>query len=94
MRELARELSGRAAVITVGLAVVAVVVYLIYRSMRSDTGPAVERAIEGAADLAKGLPSFVGSKLRGESEAGYITDAEQKRLAAEALAAKIKSAGN
>lgn len=44
--------------------------------------------IDAAATIPGGVVSVIGSTLRGESESGYITFAEQQARAAAALAAK------
>lgn len=47
-----------------------------------------DRTFNAATEIVGGLPSVIGSTLRGENEGTYISAAEARRLAEEALARK------
>lgn len=90
MGELLGELKRQLLPILVMVAVLALLGFLAWRKLFGNKSPGevVGDTFNGALEIAGGLPSLIGSKLRGESEATYITAADQRRLAQEALARK------
>lgn len=99
VKDTIRELTGS----LLSLALVGGVLYLIYRRITADATaaagavagavPSLETVTTSAAQIARGLPSALGSALRGEDESGYITREEQTARAQAALARKKLDAG-
>lgn len=84
-------LGGQLAAVLIQLAAVGVVALLVWKKIfgpQKTVEDVVERTIDAAVAIPGGVASVIGSTLRGESEAGYITDAQQRQRAAEQLAAR------
>jgi hypothetical protein len=79
------------------LAVIGAVGYYAWRKLFGAQAPndVAAAAVQGTKDIVNGLPSVVVSTLKGESEKTYMTDAQMREAAAEALAKTLaaKAAG-
>lgn len=88
--ELLKAVKAELLQIVLILAVLALVAWLAWRKLFGDKSPdaVVDRTITATTEIIGGLPSVIGSTLRGENEGSYISAAEARRLAEEALARK------
>jgi hypothetical protein len=88
--DLLRAIKAELLQIVVIVAALALVGWLVWRKIfgGASVDSVVGNTITSTTQLIGGLPSYLGSTLRGENEGTYITFAEQKRLADAALARK------
>ncbi len=90
MKSFWASFGGQVAAALLPVALVGIIGLLIWRRLfgAQTATDVVNNVIDSAATIPSGLTSLVGSAIRGESEATYITQAQQTQLAAEALARK------
>lgn len=87
-KEFWATLGGQLAATLLQLSILGVVLLLIWRQIfgKKTATTVVENVIDSAASIPGGVVSLIGSAARGESEASYITFAEQQVRAAQLLA--------
>ena len=90
MKKVLAGIGGQVAVSLIPFALAALAAYLIWRRLfgANSVTQVVKNTFDAAATIPGGLRSLVGSAIRGESEATYITAAEQRQREAVNLARK------
>lgn len=88
--DLLRAIKAELLQIVVIIVALALVGWLAWRKLFGglSVDAVVGNTITAATEIVGGLPSVIGSTLRGENEGTYISAAEARRLAEEALARK------
>lgn len=88
MKQFWAQLGAQLAAYAAAVAIVALLAYLAWRKLFGARAPGqvVQDTVDAAKSIPSGVASLVGSTIRGESAAGYITADQQRAQAAQRLA--------